>query len=321
MPATLAVHDLLRPQSTQKSDLLLDPPAAVAEAHSQRFVLHLVPADASTDNEASARQNVHLCRLFCHERRLPLGENEDRCRELQPRCDRGEVAEQHEGLVERRAVVVGTGPAARAVGVSTEDVVEDHETVVSEVLDRAGVFRDHLGIGPDLELREYRARPHESQYRGGAVLRESAPADPGVRAEDAVEQHDESAFGGSKPTREVDLHDARPTEADGEAAIRSNDGSAEQARWGEARRTRADEELGLIGSDVHEVARVGPDAVEPEAAEYLDPPLHSGIPAVGTDTPDARVRDEDATRGDDRTDRAREEEDPTPVEERGGRRR
>jgi Dolichyl-phosphate-mannose-protein mannosyltransferase len=149
-----------------------------------------------------------------------------------------------------------------------------------------------------------------------ASLGQSASADPSVRADDAVEQHDESAFGGSEPTREVDLHDARPAEADGEAAIRSNDGTAEQARWSEARGTRADEELGLIGSDVHEVARVGPDPVKPEAAEYLDPPFRSGIPTVGTDTPDGRVRDEDATRGDDRTDRAREEEDPTPVEER-----
>src|SRR6266480_1127682 len=171
MPATLEVHGLLRPQRTQKSDLLLDPPAAVAEPHAQRFVLHLVPADAGTDDQASARQNVHLCRLFCHERRLSLGENEDRCRELQPRCDRGEVAEQHERLVERRAVVVGAGPPARPVGVSTEDVVEDHETLVSELLDRAGVLRDHLGIGPDLELREDRARPHESQYRGAPVSR------------------------------------------------------------------------------------------------------------------------------------------------------
>src|SRR5439155_6108019 len=70
MPSTLEVHDLLRPQRAEKGDLLLDPLAAIGEAHSQRFVLHLVPADADAEDEAPAGEHVHLRRLLCHKRGL-----------------------------------------------------------------------------------------------------------------------------------------------------------------------------------------------------------------------------------------------------------
>ena len=147
-------------------------------------------------------------------------------------------------------------------------------------------------------------------------LGESAPADPRVRADDAVEQHDERVLGRTEPAREVDPHDARPAEADGDAAIGADDGAPEEARWGETRGARADEELGLIGSAVHEVAAVRPEAVEPEAAEDLELSFGTHVLPVGADAPDGRVGHEDAARGDGRPDRAREEEDATPVEER-----
>ena len=149
-----------------------------------------------------------------------------------------------------------------------------------------------------------------------APLGESAPADVGVRADDAVEEHDERGLGRTEPAREIDPHDARSTEADGEAAIGADDRAPEEARWGETRGAGADDELGLVGSAVHEVPPVRPDAVEPETAEYFDPRFSSDISTVGTDAPDNGVRHEDAARADDRTDRPREEEDPTPVEER-----
>src|SRR5690349_3134122 len=98
---------------------------------------------------------------------------------------------------------------------------------------------------------------------GARLLREGAPANPSVRADDAVEQHDERALRGSEPACEVDPHDARPTEADREAAITADYGAPEKARRGETRRTRPDKVLGLIDAKVHEVATVRPDAVEP----------------------------------------------------------
>ena len=149
-----------------------------------------------------------------------------------------------------------------------------------------------------------------------APLGESTPADPGVRADDTVEQYDEGALGRTEPAREVDPHNARPAEADGETAVRADDGPPEEARWGETRRTRANEELGLIGSAVHEVPRVGPDAVEPVAPGDLEPSLGTQILPIGTNAPDARVRDEEPGGIPGRGNDTLEEEDPTPVEER-----
>src|SRR5712691_2510799 len=122
-------------------------------------------------------------------------------------------------------MVIYAGPAPGPVGVSAEDVVEDRKMVVAELLDRPGISRDHVGIRPDLELREHRADPHEDEYRGARLLREGAPANPSVRADDAVEQHDERALRGSQPASEVDPHDARPTKAHGEAGIPADYGA------------------------------------------------------------------------------------------------
>jgi hypothetical protein len=149
-----------------------------------------------------------------------------------------------------------------------------------------------------------------------APLGESAPAHPGVRADDAVEQHDERALGGIEPPREVDPHDARPAEADGDASIGADDGAPEEARWGETRRAWADDELGLIGSVVHEVPTVGPDAVEPEASNDLEAPLRAQVLPVGTDAPDTWVRDEDAAGIAGRDGQSGQEENTTAVEER-----
>jgi len=149
-----------------------------------------------------------------------------------------------------------------------------------------------------------------------APLGERTPADPGIRADDTVEQYDEGALGRTEPAREVDPHNARPAEADGETAVRADDGPPEEARWGETRRTRANEELGLIGSAVHEVPRVGPDAVEPVAPGDLEPSLGTQILPIGTNAPDARVRDEEPGGIPGRGNDTLEEEDPTPVEER-----
>jgi len=139
---------------------------------------------------------------------------------------------------------------------------------------------------------------------------------PRVRAQDAVEQYDERVLRRVEPAREVDPHDARPAETDGEPAVRAHDGTPEEARWGETRRTRADDELGLIDSAVHEVPTVRPDTVYPESADDLEARLGPKVLPVGTDAPDGGVRDEEAAGVASRGDEAREEVDSTPVEER-----
>jgi Dolichyl-phosphate-mannose-protein mannosyltransferase len=147
-----------------------------------------------------------------------------------------------------------------------------------------------------------------------APLRQSAPADPGVRADHSIEQDAEGAFGRAEAVGQVDPHDSRAAEADGEAPIGAHDGTPEKARWSEARGARADEELGLIGAGMHEVAPVGPYPVEPQAADDLKPSFGPEILPVGPDAQDGGIRDEDPAWR--RVDEAGEEEDPAPVEER-----
>ena len=149
-----------------------------------------------------------------------------------------------------------------------------------------------------------------------APLGRSASADPGVRADHPIEKYQEGAVIGTEATREVDPHDARPAETDGEASIRTDDGTPEEARWGEAHGTGANEELGLIRSNVHEEPAIGPYPVEAETADDLKPSFGPDVLPVGTDALDAWVRHEDTSRGHGRTDRTREEEDPSPIEER-----
>jgi 4-amino-4-deoxy-L-arabinose transferase-like glycosyltransferase len=147
-------------------------------------------------------------------------------------------------------------------------------------------------------------------------LGQTAAADPGIRADDAVEQHDERALDGTEPAREVDPHDPRPAESDRGALVGADDGAPDETRWGEARRTRADEVLSLVDPVVHEIAPVGPDAVEPERSNDLETHFGPQVLPIGKDAPDARVRHEESRGAARHGHEAREEVDPTPVEER-----
>lgn len=142
------------------------------------------------------------------------------------------------------------------------------------------------------------------------------PADPGVRAEDAVQEDDEGALVWAEPTREVDAYHARSAETDGDALIRAHNDAPDETRWREARRARADEELGLIGPDVHEIPPIGPEAVELERARDFEPSSWPEVGPVGTHAPNAGARDENAGGIAGRNGGPGEKEDPRPVEER-----
>jgi hypothetical protein len=146
-------------------------------------------------------------------------------------------------------------------------------------------------------------------------LAEPAP-DPGVRADDSVEQYDESVLGWAQAAREIDAHHARASEseADGGAAVGADHGPPQEPRGREARGAWPDEVLGLIGSEVHEVPPVGPEPVEAERAGHLEASFGAEVPPVGEDAPDAGIRYEDADRRTGQSGRPSEEEDTTPVE-------
>src|SRR2546423_3122824 len=131
---------------------------------------------------------------------------------------------------------------------------------------------------------------------GAGLLGKRGPADPGVRADHAVEQDDEGVLGRCEPAREIDTHDARAAEADREAAIGADHGTPKETRRGETRRARTDEVLRLVGPGVHEVAAVGPDAVQPKVSTDLEAALRSDVLTVWAHAPHARARDKDAER-------------------------
>src|SRR2546428_9950195 len=146
MPASLEVNDLLGPEPAQERDLLLDAPSAVRELLAEGLVLDEVPADADAEAEASAGEDVDLGRLLGDEGGLTLRQHDDRGTELELR-EGGEPSEEHERLVEERALVVGEAVAAGAVARRAEDVIERDEGAVAQIFDRLDVVAGGRG-GP-----------------------------------------------------------------------------------------------------------------------------------------------------------------------------
>ena len=101
----------------------------------ERLVLDRVPADADAEAEPAAGEQVDLGRLLGDERGLALRQDDDPGDELELRA-RGEVAEQHERLVERRVHVVRARPGGWAVRIGAEHVVVGEQVGEPELLHR-----------------------------------------------------------------------------------------------------------------------------------------------------------------------------------------
>src|SRR3989442_6505404 len=144
MPASLGVHDLLGPEPAQERDLLLDAPSAVCELLAERLVLDEVPADTDAETEASAGEDIDLGRLLGDEGGLTLRQHDDRGPELELR-EGGEPSEEHERLMEERALVVGEAVAAAAVARRAENVIERDEVAVAQIFDRLDVVAGSRG--------------------------------------------------------------------------------------------------------------------------------------------------------------------------------
>src|SRR5262249_38659699 len=143
----------LGPQPPQQRDLLLEAPAPVREVLPERLVLDRVPPDADAEAEATAGEQIDLGRLLRGEDRLTLREDDDAGHELHRR-DPGEVAEQHERLLERRLHVVRAGPASMYLRVGADDVVVGEDVGETELLDRLAVRPHRADVAAELGLRE-----------------------------------------------------------------------------------------------------------------------------------------------------------------------
>ena len=119
MPVPVEVDDGLVPEAAQHFDLLLLTLASVGELLVKGVVLDVVPTGPDTEAEATAREDVDFSGLLRDEHSLALGQDDDTRHQFHALGDGGEVAEQHEGLVEGGLVRVRAptasvrGPAGR----------------------------------------------------------------------------------------------------------------------------------------------------------------------------------------------------------------
>ena len=154
----LVGNELVGPEQAHDLDLLFDAPRAVPEVHAESFVLDMVPADRHAEPKPPFAEHVERCGLLRRQRGLALRQDDDAGDEFEP-GDRGEKAEQHEGLVERIGVLVGT-PELVGRGVAAEHVVEGEDVLVSQRFGRLPVVANDRRIVADLGLWKHNAKLH-----------------------------------------------------------------------------------------------------------------------------------------------------------------
>ena len=160
MPAPVEVDDRLGPEAAEHLDLLLRAPSAVPEVLAERLELDVVPAQADSEPEPPAREQVDLGGLLGDEGGLALGQDEHPCDELESGRDPGEVPEEDEELVELVLGRVRPWPVRPLRDVRAEDVVIREEVVVADLLGRLRERPDAARVGADLGLREDDAQAH-----------------------------------------------------------------------------------------------------------------------------------------------------------------
>src|SRR5262245_52390393 len=108
----------------------------------------MVPADAHSEPQTPAGENVHRSRLLGHEGRLPLGQDDDAGDELEASRAGAKVTEQNEDLVEGALVGVRRDAAelVETLQRAAQHVVEDEQVVVASALSSLGIVAYDRGI-------------------------------------------------------------------------------------------------------------------------------------------------------------------------------
>ena len=122
--AAVEVDERLCPQQAHDVDLLFQQRGAISEIDPEPLVLGGVPTDTDGEPDASTAEQVDRRDLLGDQRRLALRQHQHAGDEVHSGGERGEMAEQHEDLVERvlgrvrrgreAAERTGTEPAAEA---------------------------------------------------------------------------------------------------------------------------------------------------------------------------------------------------------------
>jgi DNA-binding transcriptional MerR regulator/effector-binding domain-containing protein len=148
-------------EAAQQPDLLAEAAAPLVEGLAEGLVLHGVPAQADAEPEPAVGEEVDLGGLLRHEGRLALREDDDAGDQLEG-GDPGQVAEHHEGLVERGEAVVGPVPGLVHARIGPEDMVVGQQVGEAEGLDALPVGPHRPHIATELRLRE----DHTDLHRG-----------------------------------------------------------------------------------------------------------------------------------------------------------
>ncbi len=139
----------LGPQRLHDPHLLLGAAAAIVEILVERDELDVVPADPDAEPEPAAAQHAEAGRLLRDQRRLALRQDQDAGREAELARASGQIAEQHERIVEQ--IVVGVAvPAGTARRVDAEHVVGGFDEVVANHLGGLRVFAHDPRIAADI---------------------------------------------------------------------------------------------------------------------------------------------------------------------------
>ena len=117
-------------------------------------VLDVVPADADAEAKPLAREQVDIRRLLRHQRGLPLRQHKHPGDEFQPVRAGGGEAEQHERIMER--VLLGVGSIQlwfAALVRALHHMVIGHHVAIAELFGGCDKLADRARIAGDLRRR------------------------------------------------------------------------------------------------------------------------------------------------------------------------
>ena len=73
----LVGYQIVGPSRLHDLNLFFASSAAIMEILAQSFVFDLVPPGPQPESQATPAQHIYACRLFSHQRALPLGQYDD----------------------------------------------------------------------------------------------------------------------------------------------------------------------------------------------------------------------------------------------------
>jgi hypothetical protein len=165
------MHDLVRPHCLERADLLVEGGPPRFERRAERVVLRRVPADAEPHPQPFVAQQIEGRELLRREEGLALRKHQHSGHEPQPLGRGGGVPEQHEGLIEGRAVDVRDDREVfQGLTRRAGDVVVDHHVVKPVALERAKEVAHDAAARYHELMGEHRAdlHGHLSPVRGRA---------------------------------------------------------------------------------------------------------------------------------------------------------